>query len=130
MNKIVLTLAQKHGYANILMGFGFIILVCFDLLGGLENRYIGTFTNFLCSLAVLATFAMKSESDDERSNANKMKAGHLSFLLLLATLAVLSLILIVFGNIEIKIDIILRAFLGCGYTLYGYLFLYYEKAGE
>lgn len=129
MSKKVLTVAQKYGYASILIGISSLSSVAANLLGNFTSELISSIMGILSTILLIISSFMESEIDDERSELNLGKASHMALLILLILFATSNIIFLYFDNIVITPKILTRFFLGLGALLYGCFFLYYEKEG-
>ena len=84
LKNITVTLAQSHGYLNIIWGLGFILSSLLPLTGDPILKNIGLGFGLVALLLVGFTLIfLKKEREDERSIGNTNRAYTMAFLLLM-----------------------------------------------
>lgn len=129
LKNITVTLAQSHGYLNIIWGLGFILSSLLPLTGDPILKNIGLGFGLVALLLVGFTLIfLKKEREDERSIGNTNRAYTMAFLLLMV-LGTLYSYLDLRCHFNIAAKPVLDSFMGLGLILSGSFFLYYERKG-
>lgn len=129
LKNITVTLAQRHGYLNIIWGLGFIGSALLPLTGIPVLKTVGLGFGLVALLLVgLALIVFKREREDERSIENTNRAYTMAFLFSMV-LGTLFSYLDLRYHFNIAAKPVLDSFIGLGLILSGSFFLYYERKG-
>ena len=126
MKKFTQSVALRHGWLNIMVGGTLFLEILAEHSSNTVFRNIGYTLSILTLIFLISSYFFKLQPDDERSEANADKAGHLAFLIT-ETLLLLSLALNIIFHNNLPLKDVLNAVVATGAIASGILFFSFEK---
>lgn len=126
LKNISLTLVQRHGYINMIIGVGFFIT---GIINFFDKTIVSYIILLIATLSVMIANIMtfsKIEKDDERSIENYNLAGRNAYFTLII-LTLLSDSFLAITALNVNAQAITHILVGIGTFSFGWNFLKYER---